>query len=374
MNTNEIRSFVVRGMLAIAALAVMLGIFSPPSLAQSFSGDVYVLTNQTTGNYVKVYHRFSNGSLLFANSIATGGSGTGTGADPLASQGALVLDQDHRLLFAANAGSNNVSVFAVNGDNLSLLNKVPSDGTKPVSIGVYGNLVYVLNAGGTPNITGFTINPSTNYLAALSGSTRNLPGGSPASPAQVSFSLDGGILMVTEKGTSKIDTYTVDVSGHASLHGSYTSSGTAPFGFAFTHHDYVIVSEAGPDALSSYEVDENGDLELVTGSLGDGQAATCWAVVTDDGLYAYAANAGTNNISLYGVSDGALTLLDATAGTTGTGSTPTDMALSADSHFLYVRDGGNGKVSGFQVNGDGSLTPVGFVSGIGSDTQGIAAR
>jgi len=33
----------------------------------------------------------------------------------------------------------------------------------------------------------------------------------------------------------------------------------------------VVVSEAGPNALSSYQFDESGGLSLITGSLGDGQ-------------------------------------------------------------------------------------------------------
>jgi 6-phosphogluconolactonase (cycloisomerase 2 family) len=364
-------------MFAIGVLAALLGIVSPPSWAQSFSGNVYVLTNQSTGSSVMVYHRAWNGTLTYVSSVLTGGAGVGTGADPLGSQGALTLDQDHRLLFAANAGSNQVSVFAVEGDHLYLLNNVSSGGTMPVSIGVHGNLVYVLNAGGTPNITGFIINPWTNHLVALPGSSRSLAGGSSASPAEVSFSQDGSILMVTEKGDKLIDTYTVDVFGYASPYISNPSSGATPFGFAFTHHNNVIVSEAGPDALSSYTVQGNGDLELVTGSLGDGQAATCWAIVTDDGLYAYAANAGSSDISSYGVSpDGMLSLINPTAGTTATGSAPTDMALSAGGNFLYVRVfvGTGDVVSGFQVNSDGSLTPVGSVSGIPSGAQGLAAR
>lgn len=84
-------------------------------------------------------------------------------------------------------------------------------------------------------------------------------------------------------------------------------------------------------------------------------------------------HADSGSISSYAVAtNGTLTLLNATAGTTG--SAPTDMALSADSRFLYVRDGGDGMVSGFQVNSDGSLTSLGSVSGVPSGAQGLAAR
>ena len=181
--------------------------------------------------------------------------------------------------------------------------------------------------------------------------------------------------MVTEKGTQTIDTFLVDNGGFASGPISNPSSGSTPFGFQFTHRSVAIVSEAGPNALSSYRVDENGQLELITGSLPNGQAAVCWAVVTNDGRFAYTANAGSSTVSSYAVSpEGILTLLDPAAATTGAGSAPTDAALSGDSRFLYVRDGGQNVVHGFRVEADGSLTPVGTTGGIPAGSQGLAAR
>jgi 6-phosphogluconolactonase (cycloisomerase 2 family) len=50
------------------------------------------------------------------------------------------------------------------------------------------------------------------------------------------------------------------------------------------------------------------------------------------------------------------------------------MALSNDSRYLYVRNGGNQTVSGFLIHSDGSLTPVAQASGLPSTAAGIAAR
>lgn len=94
------------------------------ALADGNSGDVYVMTNQSGGNSVMVFHRDASGALAFAGSFATGGNGIGTGADPLGSQGATVLSEDARLSLAVNAESNSVSIFAVSGDQLRLLNTV----------------------------------------------------------------------------------------------------------------------------------------------------------------------------------------------------------------------------------------------------------
>jgi 6-phosphogluconolactonase len=364
-----------RNLLVLVVFASFLGVVPSQLLAQGRSGAVYVLTNQSVRNSVMVFRRAPDGTLSLSGTFSTNGEGAGTGADPLGSQGALVLAPGNRLLFAVNAGSNEVSEFAVRGTQLDLLNTVSSGGVMPVSVAVHGSLVYVLNAGGAPNITGFRIDPFTNYLRPLPGSQQNLAGGSSSAPAEVGFSPDGGVLMVTEKGTSKIDTFTVNDGGYASNETATASSGATPFGFAFIPRSLVLVSEAGPDALSSYHVEQNGGLNVVTASLGNGQQATCWVVATDDGRYAYTASADTAAISSYAVDrNGTLSLLDPTAGATGNGSAPTDMALSSDSRFLYVRDGGNGTVNGFAVESNGSLTPVGSVGGIPAGAQGIAAQ
>src|SRR5689334_21377338 len=72
------------------------------------SGAVYTLTNGTAGNAVIAFRRAADGSLTRLGSVSTGGLGTGGAIDPLASQYALVLSDDDRLLFAVNAGSNDV--------------------------------------------------------------------------------------------------------------------------------------------------------------------------------------------------------------------------------------------------------------------------
>jgi hypothetical protein len=58
-----------------------------------------------------------------AGNYATGGRGgilAGSVVDHTASQGSLTYDPRHGLLYAVNAGSNTISVFAVRGDRLAL--------------------------------------------------------------------------------------------------------------------------------------------------------------------------------------------------------------------------------------------------------------
>ena len=370
MQMNRFMAHVV----SILAAAVLLFAFSETTVASGEdSGAVYVLTNQTA-NAVMVYARAADGTLSFSDTFPTGGAGVGSGADPLGSQGSLVLGWHNRLLFAVNAGTNDVSIFSVEGLKLRLLDRVPSQGQMPVSIAVRGDLVYVLNAGGTPNIAGFVIDPFGGHLISLPGSTRPLAGGHGSAPAQVAFSPDGDVLMATEKNTNLIDTWTVSDDGSAENPRTTQSNGATPFGFTFTRRDDAIVSDATPSALSSYEVDDSGKLQLLTGTATDGQKANCWVVTTRDGRFAFTTNTGSGNISSYFVTkDGLLSLLDPVAGVTGSGTAPIDEALSSHSHFLYVRDGVKGRVDGFRVE-NGTLTPIGSAGGVPQGAQGIAAR
>ena len=363
--------------LSAATVVALLMLLPHTGLAGGRTGDVYVLTNQPTGNAVMVFHRDAAGMLTFAGSFASGGNGFGSGPDPLGSQGAVVLGEDNRLLFAVNAGSNSISVFAVSGDSLTLLDTVSSGGIEPVSVTVRHDLVYVVNAGGTPNISGFRIEPGPKILAPLSGSTQNLAGGAAAAPAEVAFNSDGSVLLVTEKGTNLIDTFTVDDDGVAQPGVSFPSNGATPFGFAFGHNNVAVVSDAaggpsGTSALSSYEVGEDGNLEVITPALGDTQKAACWVVVTRNGRFAYTSNTASDTISSYTISEeGDLALMNVTA---ASGNIPLDMALTRNGRFLYARNAGNSAVTGFRVEANGSLTPVTSATGLPAGAAGIAAR
>jgi len=359
--------------LALAASFVFEGLLARTAVAEETSGAVYVMTNQST-NSVMVYARSSDGTLSFSGAFPTGGAGVGSGPDPLGSQNSLVLGWHKRLLLAVNAGSNDVSLFGVDGLKLRLLDRQSSQGQMPVSIAVRGELVYVLNAGGTPNISGFIIDPLGDHLVQLPGSTRPLAGGPGSAPAQVGFSTDGEVLMVTEKNTNLIDTWTVMDDGYAMHRRTTESNGATPFGFTFTHRNTAIVTEATPSAMSSYDVDDDGQLGLLTGTATDGGKANCWVVVTQDGRVAFTTNTASGNISSYSVTrKGFLSLLDPAAGVTGPGTAPIDEALSTHSQFLYVRDGVKGLVDGFRVE-NGTLTPVGSAGGVPPGAQGVAAR
>jgi 6-phosphogluconolactonase len=348
------------------------------------AGAVYVLTNQVD-NAVAVFRRTVDGHLTAAGEFSTGGAGNPVAippdppVDPLASQGALVFGPGKQFLFAVNAGSNQISVLRVRKTGLDLVDVVDSGGVRPISLTVHEDLLYVLNEGGTPNITGFTIGDD-GTLTPLAGSTQPLIGGSGADPAEVSFNADGSLLVVTEKLGNRLDTYTVDAKGLPSAPIDNASSGMTPFGFSFNSDDFLVVSEAfggapGQGAASSYSSDPAGVLSVITGSLHNKQTASCWVVIPNNGTRAIVSNTGSGTISTYNIDgSGMLTLANAVAADLGPDSAPRDMALSVNGQTLFVQIDGGQSVAVFHIENNGTLTLVDTVGGLPFGAQGIAAK
>jgi 6-phosphogluconolactonase (cycloisomerase 2 family) len=326
---------------------------------------VYTITNQVAGNEVAVFHRAPDGTLIAAGTVATGGTGTGGG---LGSQGALALTEDGERLFVVNAGSNDISVFDVEESGLRLVGRTASGGIQPTSLTVRHNVLYVLNAGGDGNITGFTI-AENGTLVPIPGSTQGLSG-TATRPAQVSFTPDGRQLIVSERATNLLDVFSVGENSVAGARTTVTSAGAVPFGFAFGRRGLLFVSEAAGSA-SSY-IQRRGAYSLASGAVLTNQGAPCWAVVTRDGRFGYTANATGGTISGFRIgTDGAISLLDADGATATVGAGAIDMAVSGNSRYLYqlVR----GVIHAFRVQADGHLTPLGTVSGLPTGTAGLAA-
>src|ERR1051325_4007887 len=115
MRTNQFRSSLFHIMAALTVNISVFVTFPMRMAARDASGAVYVMTN-APANSVVVFHRNHDGTLTRGGSFSTHGAGFGSGVDPLGSQGALTLTSDHRLLLAVNAGSNDISIFGVKGD------------------------------------------------------------------------------------------------------------------------------------------------------------------------------------------------------------------------------------------------------------------
>ena len=333
-------------------------------------GAVYTMTNDPTGNEVVVFHRDHEGVLTKAGSVPTGGLGSGGGFDPLVSQGSIVLSEDHRWLLAVNAGSDEISVFRVLPKGLDVVDTVYSGGIFPASLTVFHDLVYVLNSGGSANITGFHLG-RRGKLRPLEDSTRSLgPGGF----SQVGFDPQGRRLVVTDRAGNSILVYSVGRKGVPGMDPvSSMSSGIAPFGFIFDQWGHLLVVEAGSNAVSSYDILHDGTLQVISPSVANGQSAACW-IAGDPRGNVFTANPGTATISAYKIRTrkGTLVLLD---GTASVGNPLLDLDITTGGRFLYALDPMKNAIDMFQIERDGSLTLLGAVDGgLSTFAQGIAVR
>jgi 6-phosphogluconolactonase (cycloisomerase 2 family) len=68
-----------------------------------------------------------------------------------------------------------------------------------------------------------------------------------------------------------------------------------------------------------------------------------------------------------------LTLLG-TGISASTGAAPADEALSADSKYLYVLNGGDKAIGEYKVAHDGSLTSIGSIGDLHQKSAGLAAK
>ncbi|HEU0236058.1 MAG TPA: beta-propeller fold lactonase family protein [Candidatus Limnocylindrales bacterium] len=354
-------------LLAGVALATLS--FAPAVSAGTSAGAVYAITNSPAGNAVIAWNRSADGSLSYQGTFPTGGAGSGAG---LGSQGAVTLNGSHTLLFAVDAGSGEIASFRVGKDGLDLADRVSSGGSLPISVAVFDDLVYVLNAGTPNNVSGFRVDDQGD-LTAIDASTRPLSEDS-TGPAQVGFSADGSTVVVTEKATNRIDTYAVGPDGRLGNPIVHASAGPTPFGFAISQRNTLLVSEAGAGGgASSYALGPDAGLAVTSSNVMTGQRAACWTVLTRNGRFGYVTNAGTGNISGFRLdADGTATLLDADGVTAATGGNPTDAAVSLGSQYLYARVSALGAIAIFSIGGDGSLTALPSLTGTPNGLAGLA--
>lgn len=398
--------------LALAALA--LGI--PAAAADPATGTVYALTNDFVKNEVVIYNRAADGGLTEAARVDTGGIGTSafessTGMLLLGSadgqSSPVDLGGGSDLLFAANAGSDTISVFQVTPTGLKLVDLAASGGERPISLTVRNGLLYVLDSGGTltgaglcnggaPAITGFRIG-ADGHLTAIPNSTRLLSGGASAGCTQVSFNPAGNVLIVTEWVGNRIDSFTIGADGtptgpivNQPAGATEDPAGSGPFGFTFDKGGRMLVSQnfgqqVGKGGAASYTVGDDGRITPIGGVVHNSATDPCWTVITPDGRFAFIQQFGPVPFANVGVTpkdrrgftgsfrvgaDGALTSLDPHAADVGPGGA--DLTIAGGGRFLYAHNSLVGTINGFRIEEDGRLTLVTTIAGLPTNGPGGA--
>jgi 6-phosphogluconolactonase (cycloisomerase 2 family) len=366
-------------------------------------------------NFVSVFQRNANGTLVAAGQVATGGDGKPVGNAPLGlpyiqTTGEVQLGgdgDDKRCLFAVNAGSNTVSSFVVRHQGVTLADQKPSNGSRPVSLtstqrGPNNLVLYVLNSDlNAPDVFTATAGSASiqGYYVSQGCTLTPIPGSFHPTTSQIgvptgiSFNPSGTALAVVEPNTAggalpggDIDVFPVDSSGVAGDPVVTPSPAPNPYGLAWDSRGHLTVTNwffVNPfgGTVSSYRL--TSDYKLVEISNVPAPGHPCWNVVTKDGRFLYTTQPaglviGTPQILAFAIDrTGALT-------PTGAGQTTpfnaVDEALSHNSQFLYVLNDGllpfipASAINAFAIDrATGNLTPIDQVNLPGNATSGLAA-
>jgi 6-phosphogluconolactonase (cycloisomerase 2 family) len=341
-----------------------------PQGANSVVGAVFAATNDVANNEVIMYTRTEAGALKYVGNFATGGRGEGGINDPLQAESSMTLTSDHKFLIVVNAGSSNVSVFAVYPNTLSLVDKKSTQGGNPVSVTVHDDLVYVANVGGTYHTAGFHLKP-WGELEFIPNSKQPLSG-LDTEPGAIAFSPDGTKVIVTERQTSNIDVFSVAADGSLTNGKVTASGGVEAFGARFAPSGALLVTLAGSGAVSSFAVNEDNSLTTLTAASPSSGAATCWVIPA--GGFAFATSAITSSVSGYKLNSAGdlspLGIVETEASSqaaifpaAGKTAFPLDIEATSDNQFVYVVYSVLGKINGYQVSADGkTLTKIASVS------------
>ena len=365
----------------VGLVAAALPALSEPQ-QEGFAAEhaVFVMTNDADTNEVIAFDRAPNGTLFGPRKYETGGRGSGGTVDPLGSQGSLTLSDDRALLFATNAGSGTVSIFRVFGAHLALTDRVPSGGSEPNAVAQHGKLLYVLNTAGSSSVVGFELH--AGRLTRIPDSLRFLSANF-VNSASLAFSKDGRFLAVTERATNNIDVFRVQADGRLAPIVVNPAVGLGTFSGVFAPNGALLVSETGgpgpiSSTISSYSIGADGKILPISPTVPTLGSANCWNVVTPDGRFVYASNAGTASISGFEIGhNGSLTALPGTVvAVNPPGSANLDIAISSDGAYLYSLNAATGAIGVFQIQQDGRLTNFGTLGGLpaGAGLNGIAAN
>lgn len=325
------------------------------------NGSVKIDGNVQGANTIVAYGRNSDGSLDAIGGFPTGGNGGDfdgvEGLDPLISAYALTKTDDNTSLFAVNTGSNTISAFNINEDYSLTLAGTPqsTDAIGPNSIAFYEvnangikGLVYVSNISrpeflvlGEPSqqgtVTGFWL-LEDGSLSPIAGSTRDLG----VRPLAVTFTPDGQWLVV-----------------------SAINSGAAALGSG--SEDEITVFNVGTGGLISDSawgtttstLKDNAEGRNLPSAIGIQVVGANYLVVTEarefqsDGTPPAFPALQDGSVSTWQIQgDGSLTPinLDVRSGTNNTGRTACWLDFSADGNTFFVSNAIEAGLASFSFN------------------------
>jgi 6-phosphogluconolactonase (cycloisomerase 2 family) len=382
-------------MTRIAAVLTVLLTGQMMTTATARAGDdapgspkfVYVESNDPAGNAIFGFARQKDGSLvpLPKSPYPAGGLGiTPTFAlGPFDSDQNVIINADHTRLFAVNGGSNTIAVFNIAGNGV--LTPVPgspffSGGSNPVSVGLAGNTLCVVNQDQDPDHPGLFLPNYTSLSVAPSGKLTPIPNSTiyvdaGSSPSQALISPDNSLMFGAEFLGGLLRTLKIAPGGRLSPGvslplppGEFADTGAPPNPLGLAVHpvlpllyvDFVTISRIGV-----YRYNRSGGLKFLR-SVPDSGKAPCWARVNKDGTRLYASNTADSSISVFDLGVDPTEPIEIQKVSLRTAGSCFQFTLDSSESFLYVVTQQAAPTQTVMANGlnvlkvaaDGTLTEV----------------
>jgi 6-phosphogluconolactonase len=333
----------------------------------------YVYATLPAANQLAVYREDPNSGVL--TELAGSPYSVGDGAR------SLVLHPSGKFLYAANPGQeeNDISLFTIASDG-SLTEVFPRTSVAPngslpqlLAMDPAGGFLYVANAGSS-NISVFAIDPSAGTLTQVPGSPFTIG----LTPLNMQLTPSGNYLYVTaaSQPLGYIAVFSVNA-GVLQLVSLPSSNGVNPTGLAIDPSGtYLYAANSSSNSIAIYNIGSSGGLTQVMGSpLADIYNDPVSLLLDPTGGYLYVANQTSNNVAVYSIDPttgfpAALTTSTSTFAF-ATESSPTFLAEDPNGAYLFVgNQAGSAGIQAFGLNA-GNLNPL-FTYGVGNSPLSIA--
>jgi 6-phosphogluconolactonase (cycloisomerase 2 family) len=275
---------------------------------------------------------------------------------------ALAMHPSGKYLYAANSGSNNISLFTISSTGgLTEVTPRTNAGTSPTLLAMdqAGGFLYAANSGSN-DISVYSINSSTGALtpiAQTSGPTALIG----MQAMNIAVTPSGNFLYVTGQPLvhgGLIEAFPVNqgVLG-TPVAGSPFLTGNIPLGLAIdSTGTHLYTANKQDNSISPFAINSAGSLAAIGSAIGETFTGPVSLLIDKSGKYLYVANQGSSNIAAYGIgSDGGLTLL--TGSPFSTGFQPNVLASDSSGKYFFV--GYSSALQSFSLDtSSGNLTSI----------------
>ncbi len=291
---------------------------------------------------------------------------------------AVLVHPSKKFLYAANSGevpTGDVSLYTVSTAGvLTEMTPRAQAGTTPslLAIDSTGSYLYVGNIG-SEDISVFSIDGTSGVLTAVPQL-----GGAPTArlgiaPLNMALAPSGNVLYVTGGGVPNGFIEVFSISAGVLTFVETVQPGGNPYGLAIDPSGaHLYTANFSDNTISEFTINSDGTLTEISGSpLGETYSSPVALLIDKSGKYLFVANQGSANVAAYTLgSDGGLAVLSNSPFATGTN--PSVIASDPRGNYLFVGNQSSPSIESFSLNtSNGTLTQVATYP-VGNATTSIA--